>query len=663
MTVVQPFVVNSHGRMVFPSNFAPELDFTVIDDLDQLEAVIRRDFAAKAPTGTDILHRIEAGDHYTTRFELARDVALHLFWTNRFAMTMYDKRPTRWRDVPRHRDDVFLPVLTPWEDGERKVEAVERTYAALPPAWDGAVEDRIFRVLFDVLRHKRFHATELPAVKPTVAEILADPTRQTYALPSYDPDHPVYRHGEILDVTEDVAELEALHRWAMVLHNQYPWNREQTRLAPVGELRDADYAAGAHPRNAHVRDCLRRMAGAPGPGRHRGLGTTSRVRAVAPVRPYPPVRVRERFAVLPRIAALAVVKGERLCTNDDLIRNTAYSWSPMSAQEITDKTGIESRCYTARPLEDLALQASRAALAHAGYGPADVGAVLFCTCTSTRLIPSVATWLSGQLGIGQTHSSCDVVAACAGLPYGLAEAVRLLQEVERPVLLVCGEKFSDKIGNVRPARMIFGDGAAALVVAPAGPGGPTDVEVFQTYAGGPVSEVNSIVWPNPEFDNNITVYGPEVRSLAGRYLTQMIGELAAEPDPDGVAASLLDSIDLVVPHQANKTMVVALAGKAGLRPEQLYFNIDKVGNTSAASIPLAIADAVADGVITAPTRVFAPGFGAGAVGGYAVLRVDPTVVVDQAPPAGPADPADTDPADTDPAGERSWSTDVHAAFG
>ena len=59
--------------------------------------------------------RIEAGEHYSSRFELMRDVALNLFWTNRFAMTMYDKRPTRWRDVPRTRDDVFLPVLTPWE--------------------------------------------------------------------------------------------------------------------------------------------------------------------------------------------------------------------------------------------------------------------------------------------------------------------------------------------------------------------------------------------------------------------------------------------------------------------------------------------------------------------------------------------------------------------
>ena len=73
-----------------------------------------------------------------------RDVALNLFWTNRFAMTMYDKRPTRWRDVPRTRDDVFLPVLTPWEDAERKVGAVESRYAELPATYLWARTRRIF---------------------------------------------------------------------------------------------------------------------------------------------------------------------------------------------------------------------------------------------------------------------------------------------------------------------------------------------------------------------------------------------------------------------------------------------------------------------------------------------------------------------------------------
>ena len=381
--------------------------------------------------------------------------------------------------------------------------------------------------------------------------------------------------------------------------------------------------------------------------------------ATPPIRPYPPVRVRERFGVLPKLEALATVKGERLCTNDDLIRNTAYSWSPMSAQEIVDKTGIESRVYSSRPLEELALQAAESALRHANRRPEEIGAVLFCTCTNTRLMPSVATWLSGQLGMQQTHASCDIVAACAGLPYGLAEATRLLQEVERPVLLVCGEKFSDKIGVVRPSRMIFGDGAAALVIGPAGPGEQTDIEVLQTYAGGPVSEVNSIIWPNPEFDNNITVYGPEVRSLAGRYLQQMIDELQSQSDPDGASPTLLESIDLIVPHQANKTMVIKLAGAAGLTPEQLYFNIETVGNTSAASIPLAIADAKAGGVIKEPLRVFAPGFGAGAVGGYAVLRVDPAVIADETTDPTPAPASASHGAQT----ASTPSEHVHAAFG
>jgi 3-oxoacyl-[acyl-carrier-protein] synthase III len=240
------------------------------------------------------------------------------------------------------------------------------------------------------------------------------------------------------------------------------------------------------------------------------------------------------------------------------------------------------------------------------------------------------------LGIQQTHCSFDLVAACAGLSYGLAEATRILQLIRRPVLLVCAEKFSDKIGNVRPSRMIFGDGAAAIVLGVAPEGSPPDIEYMQTYASGPTSQVNSILWPNPAYGNNITVFGPEVKALAGRYLVQMLDDIRALPDPDGVAESLLASIELIVPHQANKTMVVDLATGAGLSPDQLYFNIERVGNASSASIPLAIHDAVRDQVITRPTRVFAPGFGAGAVAGYAVLRIDPAVIApdDQAAAAG-----------------------------
>ncbi len=650
---MQPFVVNSHERIVFPSNFMPELDLSVMDSLEQLDSVIRRDFEAKAPSGTNILARVEEGA-YSSRYELMRDVALNLFWTNRFSMTLYEKRPTRWADVPRTRSDVFLPVVTPWEDGDRKVSAVQTAYATLPPTWNREVEDRIFGTLFDVFGHRRHHATDLPTIKPTVAEMVADPTNLTFRLASYDPDYPVYDFAAMLDCDEEVPELEALSRWAMVLHNQYPWDRSQVELVEVGQLNADDFVVVLHPRDQEVRNFLRRIEAGVVPA------SGSKAKAAAqPVRPYPAVNVRSHFSVMPRIEALAVVHGEVICSNDDLIRNAAYNWSPMTATEILQKTGIAQRRYTSQSMEEIALQAAQAALAHSGRGPEEIGAVLVCTCTSTRIIPSVATWISGQLGIFQTHASFDIIAACAGMAYGLSDATRILQEVQRPVLVVCVEKFSDKIGNVRPSRMIFGDGAAAFVIGVAPEGEPPDIEFMQTYASGPASQVNSIIWPNPTFDNNITVYGPDVKALAGRYLQQMIEELKVLPDPDGKKDSLLATIDLIVPHQANKPMVSDLALQAGLTSDSLYFNIESVGNASSASIPLAIHDAVRDGVIKAPTRIFAPGFGAGAVAGYCVMRIDPAAVAIERARSGSAGAQSASP---QPSPEPS-SDDVQLAFG
>ena len=631
---MKPFVVNRHGRLVFPANLFGELDFSVLETLDQFTAVIGRDFEAKAPTGTDILARVESGA-YPGRFELLRDLGQNLFWVNRYSITMFEKRPTRWRDVAKHRDDVFLPVLTPWEDSERKVAAVEGAFRGLPATWDEDTEEKVFGLLFDLFRNKLHHATELPAIKPTVAEFLDRPDALTFVMPEHDPDYPVFRTEEILDADERVPELEALMRWAMVLHNQYPWDRSRTELRGPAEIGGDDFVVAFHPRNRDVMAFIDRVKSAGTTGQHPG-GISAAVRprrepieAIAPATPYPPVRVREAFVIQPKLAALAIVRGEHVCDNTDVIRNASFSWSPMSAGDISAKTGIEQRRYTSREPEQLAIHAAVAALAKSGRAVEEIGAVLVSTCTSNRQIPSVACWLSGELGLLQTHTSVDLVAACAGLPYGLSEAIRQLQEVQRPVLLVCVEKFSDKIGSARPSRMIFGDGAAAMVIVPAAPGTAGDVEVVQTYASGPRSEVNSIIWPNPEFDNDITVYGPEVKSLVQRYLAQMIDELGAQPDPDDPGRTLLESIELIVPHQANKTMILNVARKAGLSADQLYFNIETMGNVSAASIPIAVHDAVRDGVITRPTRVFAPGFGAGAVGGYAVMRIDPAVVADE----------------------------------
>ena len=523
---MKPFVVNRYGRIVFPYNFFPALDFDVFETLEQFAAVIRRDFEDKAPSEADIVARLEIGG-YKGRYELLRDLTLDLFWVNRYPFTMYDKQPMRWRDVPRQRDRHLPAGLQAATRAPSCPPPSRAAIATWSPTWDEGTEDKIFRILFDVFRHKKGAGAELSPIKPTVGEMLSRPRSLTYHLLAYDPDYPGYGWDDIVEFSHRVPELEALMRQTMVLHNQYRWDRAKMRVIEVGKLHDDDFVVVYRPRNEEVLHFIRRVTG----GQRQRPRKPPAVASQAPIEPYPPVDVRASFKVMPRLEALAVYQGETPCTNDDLIRNAAYSWSPMTAVEIEEKTGIRQRLYTALDLDHISLLAAQAALAKAGRRPEEIGAVIFCSCTSAKMMPSLATWLSGRLGMFQTHFSADIVAACAGLPYGLSEAIRQLQEVRRPVLLVCGEKFSDKIGTVRTSRMIFGDGAAAMVVGPAPDGAAPDVEYYQTYASGPMSEVDSIVWPNPEFDNNITVHGPEVKALVQRYLTQMIRELGALPGP------------------------------------------------------------------------------------------------------------------------------------
>ncbi|NOR50055.1 MAG: ketoacyl-ACP synthase III [Desulfuromonadales bacterium] len=645
---MKPFRLNKHGKLVFPSSIFVEFDFSIISDLDQLQAIIRRDFEVKAPTGTEIAERAAAGG-YATRYDLLRDIGLHLFWANRFALAMYDKRPTRWRDVPRTRDDVFVPLLRPWGDRAEKSASVLAAYGQLLAKWDGTTEDDLFGMLFDCFSNKLYLAAELPPIKATIAEALTTAGAKTTTLEDFNPDYHRYSINDILDVTEEQPELEALRRWAMLLHNQHPWDRSRAKLKSFAEMEDDDIVVTFHPKNRDVLDFINRVKS----GTTSALFTPKPTPAVEPVRPLPPVVIDDAAPIQPKIEALAIRKGEVICSNEDVIRNSPPSWSPMSAEEIADKTGIERRRYTTEPLENIALEAARAAMKHAGRGPEEIGAVLFCSCTSNRLIPSTATWLSGQLGIMQTHCSADIVAACAGFPYGIAEAVRLLREVERPVLLVLAEKFSDKIGNARPSRMIFGDGAAAVVIAPSD--GQRDIEVVQTYASGPFSQVNSIIWPNHDFDNDITVYGPEVKALVKRYLNQMMDEISKLKSVKGGDGALIDDIDMIVPHQANKNMIIEIAEPQGINANDIFFNITEVGNASAASIPIAMADSVFEGTISKRSLVFAPGFGAGAVGGYVVMWLDPAMVAPESATAlakGPSPPT-----------AHSSLEDIQEAFG
>jgi len=216
---LEPFVVNRHGRLVLPASFFPEVEFSQLETLEQFTAVVRRDFEAKAPTGSDLLRRIEA-HAYASRYELLRDLALHLFWVTRYTITMYEKRPMAWRHVPKKRDDVFLPSLTSWKDADHKAAALQAEFNRVPPTWNAEAEYRIFAKLFDLFSNRRHQAAELPIIKPTVAEILEDPKNLVLHIALFDPDFTTFSYQEILDCCEETPELEALMRWAMVLYNQ-----------------------------------------------------------------------------------------------------------------------------------------------------------------------------------------------------------------------------------------------------------------------------------------------------------------------------------------------------------------------------------------------------------------------------------------------------------
>ncbi len=173
----------------------------------------------------------------------------------------------------------------------------------------------------------------------------------------------------------------------MVLPNQYPWDLSTVRLTAVGDLADDDMIILFLPRSRDVLRFVRTMRQPPrllpqwhrqGSGPAGGVAEGTRPGAVTDPAARPRTFGR-RFAIQFRIEALAVVKGEHVCTNEEF-----------------------------------------------------------------RLTPLASTWITGQFGLQQTHASVDLVAACAGLAYGLSEVVRLLQEVDRPALLACAEKFSDK---------------------------------------------------------------------------------------------------------------------------------------------------------------------------------------------------------------------------
>ncbi len=307
----------------------------------------------------------------------------------------------------------------------------------------------------------------------------------------------------------------------------------------------------------------------------------------------------------------------RILSNDELARSvdTTDDW-------IVQRTGIRER-HIAAPGEftsDLALNAARAALANARLEAGAIDLIVLATSTPDQTFP--ATAVSVQAGLGITHGAAfDLQAVCSGFVYGLCVADGLLRAGGFKRALVIGAETFSRIldWNDRTTCVLFGDGAGALVLeAQEQPGDAKDRGVLTThlrsdgrhkaklYVDGGPSSTQTV--------GHLRMEGREVFKHAVAMITDVIEDAFKTT---GYSAA---DIDWFVPHQANKRIIDGSAHKLGISPEKVVMTVDRHGNTSAASIPLALADAVADRRIKRGHLVLLEAMGGGFTWGSALVR-------------------------------------------
>jgi 3-oxoacyl-[acyl-carrier-protein] synthase III len=320
----------------------------------------------------------------------------------------------------------------------------------------------------------------------------------------------------------------------------------------------------------------------------------------------------------------------RRVTNDDLAQtlDTSDEW-------IVDRTGIRERRVSGagESTAPLALSASRAALDRAGLAAADVDVVVVATSTPERLIPATAAIVAAELGI--TAGAFDLNAACAGFVYGLTTTAALIgQGMARTALVVGADtltRFTDP--DDRATAVLFGDAAGALVLAgtgtstPAAPGpGPAAPGLVACDLVGDPGGIDLLVVPAGGSARPATA-----DTVAGReHYLQMDGREVFRRAVRAVAASVdrtlaragcnADDVTWFVPHQANARIVDAVLPRVGIPPERTVSNVDRFGNTSAASIPLALAEEADGERLADGDLVLLCGFGAGLTVGTALWR-------------------------------------------
>ena len=306
---------------------------------------------------------------------------------------------------------------------------------------------------------------------------------------------------------------------------------------------------------------------------------------------------------------------ERVITNEELAKlvETSDEW-------ITERTGIKER-HVAEPEQaasDLALPASRQALEQAGIDPAELDLVVVATVTPDMFFPSTGSLLASELGADA--AAYDLSAGCTGFMYALAQAYGTVAGGLARNALVVGAETLSKIINWhdRSTCVLFGDGAGAVVIGQVPDGGFLGFELGSDGQGGKELSIPGGGSRNPSSAETVAqemhflqMNGREVYKFATRVLVS-----SAEKLLDAIGLGV-DDIDLYVPHQANKRIIDHAASKLGIPEEKVFVNVDRYGNTSSASIPLCLAQGVAEGRLKSGTRVLMTGMGAGLTWGSA----------------------------------------------
>lgn len=323
-----------------------------------------------------------------------------------------------------------------------------------------------------------------------------------------------------------------------------------------------------------------------------------------------------------RIAGTGSYLPEKVLTNKDLEQmvDTNDEW-------ITERTGIKSRHLAApdQATTDLALVAAKNALEAAKMSATDLDLIIFCTISPDQIMPSAACTLQRKLGCRQIMAF-DLSAACSGFVYGLTVANQFIQTGLHKNILVIGAEVLHRYVNYkdRETCILFGDGAGAMIVTRAKDSEESRLlsshmaadgnlgELFTLPAGGSAMPLTQEV-----LDNDLQFVRMKGREIFKNAVRTMSNACQEALDTNKMS---MDEVSWLIPHQANIRILQAVANHFGFPHEKVIVNLPEMGNTSAATIPIAMDEAIRDGRIKRGQHILLTAFGAGLTSGSILLR-------------------------------------------